>query len=68
MRWASLVLAFWAFTAAAQDYPARAVRIIVPSPPAGGTDIVGRVLAEHFSRTLGQQFSSSSRTSRGRAT
>jgi tripartite-type tricarboxylate transporter receptor subunit TctC len=32
------------------------VRIIVPSPPAGGTDIVGRVLAEHFSRTLGQQF------------
>jgi tripartite-type tricarboxylate transporter receptor subunit TctC len=28
----------------------------VPSPPAGGTDIVGRVLAEHFSRTLGQQF------------
>jgi tripartite-type tricarboxylate transporter receptor subunit TctC len=32
------------------------VRIIVPSPPAGGTDIVARVLAEHFSRTLGQQF------------
>ena len=39
-----------------QEYPSRAVRIIVPSPPAGGTDIVGRVLAEHFSRTLGQQF------------
>ena len=42
--------------AMAQQYPAKPVRIIVPSPPAGGTDIIGRVLAEHFSRTLGQQF------------
>jgi len=56
VRWASLVLLLCAFGAGAQEYPARAVRIIVPSPPAGGTDIVGRVLAEHFSRTLGQQF------------
>ena len=39
-----------------EEYPSRPVRIIVPSPPAGGTDIVGRVLAEHLSRTLGQQF------------
>ncbi|OAI52942.1 hypothetical protein AYO46_03860 [Betaproteobacteria bacterium SCGC AG-212-J23] len=56
MRWASVVLAFWVFAAFAQDYPSRPVRIIVPSPPAGGTDIVGRVLAEHFTRALGQQF------------
>ena len=39
-----------------QNYPTRAVRIIVPSPPAGGTDIVGRVLAEHFTKAFGQQF------------
>jgi tripartite-type tricarboxylate transporter receptor subunit TctC len=32
------------------------VRIIVPSPPAGGTDIVARVLAQHFSKSFGQQF------------
>jgi tripartite-type tricarboxylate transporter receptor subunit TctC len=32
------------------------VRIVVPSPPSGGTDIIGRVLAQHFSRALGQQF------------
>jgi tripartite-type tricarboxylate transporter receptor subunit TctC len=32
------------------------VRIIVPSPPAGGTDIVGRVLADHFTKAFGQQF------------
>jgi tripartite-type tricarboxylate transporter receptor subunit TctC len=42
--------------AQAQNYPSRPVRIVVPSPPAGGTDIVARVLAEHFSRAFGQQF------------
>ena len=41
---------------AAEDYPARPVRIVVPSPPGGGTDIIGRVLAQHFSKALGQQF------------
>ena len=57
VRWASLVLCFWTCQLLAQaDYPARAVRIIVPSPPAGGTDIVGRVLADHFSKAFGQQF------------
>jgi tripartite-type tricarboxylate transporter receptor subunit TctC len=39
-----------------QTWPSRPVRIVVPSPPAGGTDIVARVLAEHFSRAFGQQF------------
>ncbi|HEY5897862.1 MAG TPA: tripartite tricarboxylate transporter substrate binding protein [Burkholderiales bacterium] len=38
------------------DYPSHPVRIIVPSPPSGGTDIVGRVLAAHFTRAFGQQF------------
>src|SRR3954454_17032917 len=56
MRWVSAFLLLFAVQASAQQYPAKAVRIIVPSPPAGGTDIVGRVLAEHFSRTLGQPF------------
>ena len=57
MRWASLLLCLWACQALAQaSYPARPVRIIVPSPPAGGTDIVGRVLADHFTKAFGQQF------------
>jgi len=56
MRWVSLALCLLAAPALAQDYPSRPVRIIVPSPPAGGTDIVGRVLAEHFTKAFGQQF------------
>jgi tripartite-type tricarboxylate transporter receptor subunit TctC len=43
--------------AQAQDkYPSRPVKIIVPSPPAGGTDIIARVLAQRFSAVFGQQF------------
>ena len=37
-------------------YPSRPVRIVVPSPPGGGTDIVARVLAQHFSIAFKQQF------------
>jgi tripartite-type tricarboxylate transporter receptor subunit TctC len=57
MRWVrAFVLLLIPGIAFSQEFPSRPVRIIVPSPPAGGTDIVGRVLAEHFSRSLGQQF------------
>jgi len=56
MRWVSFVLCLLAGQALAQEYPTHPVRIIVPSPPAGGTDIVGRVLAEHFTKAFGQQF------------
>jgi tripartite-type tricarboxylate transporter receptor subunit TctC len=43
-------------TQAQSNYPSRPVRIVVPSPPAGGTDIIARVLAQHFSSAFGQQF------------
>jgi tripartite-type tricarboxylate transporter receptor subunit TctC len=42
--------------AQAQTWPTRPVRIVVPSPPAGGTDIIARVMAEHFSKGFKQQF------------
>jgi tripartite-type tricarboxylate transporter receptor subunit TctC len=61
MQWAKVflvpVLVLLSTQAAAQaGYPSRPVRIVVPSPPSGGTDIIGRVLAQHFSKALGQQF------------
>src|SRR5262245_1297778 len=51
---ASLVL--FAGCAIAQDYPARPVRVIIPFAPGGGTDIVGRILAQHLTQRLGQSF------------
>jgi tripartite-type tricarboxylate transporter receptor subunit TctC len=50
------VIALLAPGAAAQDYPARPVRIIVPSSPGGGTDTAARLLAQHLSDKFGQQF------------
>src|SRR5258707_1719701 len=57
MMFSGLALLCLSLDAHAQaPYPSRPVRIVVPSPPAGGTDIVARVLADHFSRAFGQQF------------
>jgi tripartite-type tricarboxylate transporter receptor subunit TctC len=54
---ALLSILVFAYPAAAQsDYPSRAVRILVPSSPGGGTDILARVLADHLSRSMGGQF------------
>ena len=42
--------------AAAQAYPSRPVTIIVPFSAGGTTDVIARILGEHMSRALGQQF------------
>jgi tripartite-type tricarboxylate transporter receptor subunit TctC len=41
--------------AAAQAYPNRAITFIVPFPPGAATDVCARIVADHMSRTLGQQ-------------
>src|SRR3954468_9351229 len=46
--------ALFAATAAAQDYPARPVRLIVPIGPGGGTDILGRHVAQKLGERLRQ--------------
>ena len=40
----------------AQTYPAKPVKIVVPFPPAGAVDIVGRVLGEKLAQSMGQPF------------
>jgi tripartite-type tricarboxylate transporter receptor subunit TctC len=49
-----LALPLLATTARAQTYPAGQVRIIVPFPPGGATDVLGRVLASGLQTLWGQ--------------
>ena len=41
---------------AADEYPARAVRVVVPFAPGGGTDVVARILAQQLMQRLGRSF------------
>jgi tripartite-type tricarboxylate transporter receptor subunit TctC len=40
---------------AAQTYPARPVTLVIPFPPGGGNDALGRMVADKMSKSLGQQ-------------
>ena len=40
--------------ALSQEYPDRQIRIIVPFPPGGGTDVAGRVVAQALQERLGK--------------
>jgi tripartite-type tricarboxylate transporter receptor subunit TctC len=42
--------------AVAQEFPSRPVRVVVPSAPGGGFDLVGRVLAQKLGEQTGQAF------------
>jgi tripartite-type tricarboxylate transporter receptor subunit TctC len=57
LRWLSAVLAgclFAGAAAAAQSYPSRAVRMVVPFGAGGVTDVLARILAERMSVSWGQ--------------
>jgi len=53
---AASALLLAALPAAAQDYPARSVRVIVPFAAGGGTDVLGRIAAQKLNERLGQTF------------
>ena len=50
----TLLVATASFGALAQAYPAKPLRVIVPFPPGGPTDVLGRVLAQGLSDAMGQ--------------
>jgi tripartite-type tricarboxylate transporter receptor subunit TctC len=52
--WAALVVCSLAVPAAAQQYPSRVVKIIVPQTPGGATDVFGRKMAQILSERWGQ--------------
>ncbi|MEN3353269.1 MAG: hypothetical protein V7640_1427, partial [Betaproteobacteria bacterium] len=51
----AIVLALGTSAGQAQNYPTRPVRLVVPFPPAGSNDIVGRVVAAALGDRLGKQ-------------
>src|SRR6185312_7268667 len=61
----SLLLAIQALPAPAQDYPSRAVTIVNPFAPGGGTDLLARMVAQGLEQRLGKSFVIENKTGAG---
>ena len=48
------LLSFGSAPSTAQSWPQKPIRMIIPFPPGGGTDFVGRLVAKYLSQRLGQ--------------
>ncbi len=65
---AFLALAAISSPASAQDYPNRAITLVVPLPPGGTNDMMARVVADKFAAALGQQVVVENRAAGGSGT
>lgn len=52
----------WPLQSLAQQWPDKSVRILVPFPPGGGTDIQARLLSAEFQKRMGRNFIIDNRT------
>jgi tripartite-type tricarboxylate transporter receptor subunit TctC len=50
---AALAIVVFAATAQPQDYPAKPIRVVVPFPPGGGTDLMARTVVQKLGESLG---------------
>jgi tripartite-type tricarboxylate transporter receptor subunit TctC len=64
---ACCIVMFASQVGGAQGYPVMTIRVIVPLPPGGGTDIMARTMAEKLGGALGQQFIVDNRSGAGGA-
>jgi tripartite-type tricarboxylate transporter receptor subunit TctC len=55
IAWGSSAFVLPALAQAPAGYPTKAIRFIVPYPPAGATDITARIVAQQMSQNIGQQ-------------
>jgi len=65
MLTAGLAVSLLAPSVQAQDYPNRVIRVIVPTGPGGGYDVVGRIVADQLTQKLGQSVVVENRTGAG---
>ena len=54
--WLFALIALFTHGAAAEQYPARPVKLIIPFAAGAGTDLTGRIVAQELGKRLGQQF------------
>src|SRR5919112_6147424 len=60
-----MAAAAFAFQAAAQNFPTKTVRLILPFPPGGPSDILGRALSQKLGEQIGQQVIADNRPGAG---
>ncbi len=51
----ALGLASYTQLVSAQSWPTKPIKLVVPYPPGGGTDVIARIMQEPLGQALGQQ-------------